>query len=166
MNSNENGRSIVEVLGVLAIMGVITVLGISGYTAALEKNRKDKFEIQLHEISSKVAEIYAGKIFPPLTTYIYFTNELEKMGFELIDPWGNEIRVRYPVSGVDSADQFVIATRLEKSRCEWAIAKFEEKRNKGDVCATLWPALTSIDICDNRGCVEAENLVTFRYRIM
>ncbi|MBQ3695627.1 MAG: type II secretion system protein [Alphaproteobacteria bacterium] len=36
---NESGRSMVEMLGVLAIIGVLSVGGIAGYTTAMRKHR-------------------------------------------------------------------------------------------------------------------------------
>ena len=37
MVKNEDGRSMVEMLGVLAIIGVLSVAGISGYSMAMRK---------------------------------------------------------------------------------------------------------------------------------
>ncbi|MBP5343847.1 MAG: hypothetical protein J6Y85_02075 [Alphaproteobacteria bacterium] len=36
-NTNESGRSMVEMLGVLAIIGVLSIGGIAGYTMAMNK---------------------------------------------------------------------------------------------------------------------------------
>ncbi len=42
MLNNENGRSMVEMLGVLAIIGVLSVAGIAGYTMAMRKYRANE----------------------------------------------------------------------------------------------------------------------------
>ena len=42
MLNNENGRSMVEMLGVLAIIGVLSVAGIAGYTIAMQKYRANE----------------------------------------------------------------------------------------------------------------------------
>ena len=42
MMNNENGRSMVEMLGVLAIIGVLSVAGIAGYTMAMNKYRANE----------------------------------------------------------------------------------------------------------------------------
>ena len=39
---NENGRSMVEMLGVLAIIGILSVAGIYGYTMAMRKYRANE----------------------------------------------------------------------------------------------------------------------------
>ena len=39
MTNNESGRSMVEMLGVLAIIGVLSIGGIAGYTQAMKKYR-------------------------------------------------------------------------------------------------------------------------------
>ena len=38
--NNESGRSMIEMLGVLAIIGVLSVGGIAGYSRAMMKYRK------------------------------------------------------------------------------------------------------------------------------
>ena len=40
--NNENGRSMVEMLGVLAIIGVLSVAGIAGYSMAMRKYRANE----------------------------------------------------------------------------------------------------------------------------
>lgn len=42
MKTNENGRSMVEMLGVLAIIGVLSVGGIYGYTVAMRKYKANE----------------------------------------------------------------------------------------------------------------------------
>ena len=42
MTNNESGRSMVEMLGVLAIIGVLSVGGIAGYTMAMNKHRANE----------------------------------------------------------------------------------------------------------------------------
>ena len=42
MGNNENGRSMVEMLGVLAIIGVLSVAGIGGYSMAMNKYRANE----------------------------------------------------------------------------------------------------------------------------
>jgi len=48
----ENGRSMVEMLGVLAIIGVLSVGGIAGYTNAMNKHRANEL---LNEASKRAA---------------------------------------------------------------------------------------------------------------
>ena len=42
MIKNENGRSMIEMLGVLAIIGVLSVGGIAGYSKAMMKYKVNK----------------------------------------------------------------------------------------------------------------------------
>ncbi len=42
MRKNENGRSMIEMLGVLAIIGVLSVGGIYGYTVAMRKYKANE----------------------------------------------------------------------------------------------------------------------------
>ncbi len=42
LKTNENGRSMVEMLGVLAIIGVLSVAGIAGYSMAMKRYRANE----------------------------------------------------------------------------------------------------------------------------
>lgn len=42
MKKNENGRSMIEILGVLAIIGVLSAVGIYGYTIAMRRHRANE----------------------------------------------------------------------------------------------------------------------------
>lgn len=42
INSNQNGRSMIEMLGVLAIIGVLSVGGIMGYAKAMNKHKTNQ----------------------------------------------------------------------------------------------------------------------------
>ena len=56
--SNENGRSMIEMLGVLAIIGVLSVGGIAGYSKAMEKFKINKTIQQITEIAANVQTLY------------------------------------------------------------------------------------------------------------
>ena len=51
MKIKENGRSMVEMLGVLAIIGVLSIGGIAGYTMAMNRYRAN----ELLDIASKLS---------------------------------------------------------------------------------------------------------------
>lgn len=51
MKANEQGRSMVEMLGVLAIIGVLSIGGIAGYTMAMNRYRAN----EILDVASKLA---------------------------------------------------------------------------------------------------------------
>ena len=57
-NIEENGRSMVEMLGVLAVIGVLSVGGIAGYSKAMQKYRINKMitEIASNDIGEMVMD--------------------------------------------------------------------------------------------------------------
>ena len=57
--ANEYGRSMIEMLGVLAIVGVLSVGGISGYSKAMNKYKVNKTIDQLSTIVTNVQTIFA-----------------------------------------------------------------------------------------------------------
>ena len=59
MKNNENGRSMIEMLGVLAIVGVLSVGGIAGYTKAMTQYRINKTINQITHVSQNIRAFYA-----------------------------------------------------------------------------------------------------------
>ena len=71
----EQGRSMVEMLGVLAVMGVLSVGGVAMYTSAMNKHRANEL---LNEASKRAATVAAqismmGKV-PAANMIAEFTN--------------------------------------------------------------------------------------------
>ncbi|MBR1600599.1 MAG: hypothetical protein IJ677_03380 [Alphaproteobacteria bacterium] len=60
MKINESGRSMIEMLGVLAIIGVLSVGGIAGYSKAMGKHRVNKSIEQITQIVSSVRSLFYG----------------------------------------------------------------------------------------------------------
>ena len=63
-NSNQSGRSMIEMLGVLAIVGVLSVGGIAGYSKAMTKFKINKVIDQVTHIATNIRTLYAQQ-----TTY-------------------------------------------------------------------------------------------------
>ena len=61
MMNNENGRSMVEMLGVLAIIGVLSVAGIAGYTMAMNKYRANEIMNTASQVVILARALQAGK---------------------------------------------------------------------------------------------------------
>lgn len=61
MRNNEQGRSMIEMLGVLAIVGVLSVGGIAGYSKAMGKFKTNKLIDQINMIATNVRTLYASQ---------------------------------------------------------------------------------------------------------
>lgn len=61
MKVNESGRSMIEMLGVLAIVGVLSVGGIAGYSKAMQKYRTNKTIEQVTQIANGIRVLYSGQ---------------------------------------------------------------------------------------------------------
>ncbi len=59
MKQEQNGRSMIEMLGVLAIIGVLSVGGIAGYSKAMMKFKINKTAAQISEIATNIRTLYA-----------------------------------------------------------------------------------------------------------
>ena len=60
--TNQNGRSMIEMLGVLAIIGVLSVGGIAGYSKAMMKYRVNKSVQQISLIASNIQTFFAPQV--------------------------------------------------------------------------------------------------------
>ena len=61
MKNNETGRSMIEMLGVLAIVGVLSVGGITGYSKAMTKFKTNKLREQLNTISTNLMSTFINE---------------------------------------------------------------------------------------------------------
>lgn len=60
-NSQQSGRSMIEMLGVLAIIGVLSVGGIAGYSKAMTKFKVNKSIDQVSMIVTSIRTLYSGQ---------------------------------------------------------------------------------------------------------
>jgi len=61
MKINESGRSMIEMLGVLAIIGVLSVGGIAGYSKAMSKYRVNKTIDQVSHIAANTRILFSAQ---------------------------------------------------------------------------------------------------------
>ena len=58
MKCNQSGRSMIEMLGVLAIVGVLSVGGIAGYSKAMSKVKNNRFISEASELTMNIRNLY------------------------------------------------------------------------------------------------------------
>ncbi len=61
MKTNESGRSMIEMLGVLAIIGVLSVGGIAGYSKAMMQYKINKTADQITQIVGNVRTLFGSQ---------------------------------------------------------------------------------------------------------
>ena len=69
MTKNESGRSMVEMLGVLAIIGVLSVGGIAGYTMAMKKYKAHNVVDCISKLSVAAEVARTGATAPASSDY-------------------------------------------------------------------------------------------------
>ena len=81
-NENQSGRSMVEMLGVLAIIGVLSVAGISGYRMAMNKHQANEWinlwNLSITEFKGDFYKI-SQDIYTKKKSFIYSNNDFEIM---------------------------------------------------------------------------------------
>ncbi len=72
MKNNQYGRSMVEILGVLAIVGVLSIGGIAAYSKAMEKINTDKLIVDIHTTVRTIKNLYQDqKNYKDLDKQVY-----------------------------------------------------------------------------------------------
>ena len=144
IKKNESGRSMVEVLGVLAIIGVLSVGGIAGYKVAMDEYKLNQVRNFLNLADLEYAKIWKENpprfgVEDPYTAYL--TMNVSEGGFSLeiseyIDgseeeplSWNNcyapsgDFDLKLPYEVTDEICQFVMNDRtrgLYAGRCGWS----------------------------------------------
>ncbi len=120
--NNQSGRSMIEMLGVLAIIGVLSVGGIAGYSKAMMKYRINKTIDQITQISQNVRALYARqrqKRYRNLYEGILYKanlapKEMFGSGNIMTNAWGQRFMVG---SEGDDQESFGIATLVPEEAC-------------------------------------------------
>jgi len=122
MRVNEQGRSMIEMLGVLAIVGVLSVGGIAGYSKAMNKFKANKFIDQVNTISTNVRTMYATQrgyknlnnttaaSLGILPTETYSANETITSTGEVSHVFGGSLVVHSAATAGSENGAFIIAT--------------------------------------------------------
>ena len=98
---SQSGRSMIEMLGVLALVGILTAGGIAGYNMAMQKYKTNLVLDKIQNIVYKAHNIYAGD-------YTDIDSKNKKTPFtkdELRNPFGRDFYVR---KGGKGTDYFVV----------------------------------------------------------
>ena len=105
MIKNENGRSMVEMLGVLAIIGVLSVAGIASYTMAMNKYKSNEI-LNLASQAVILAQTYNGgegiKVETNHTTLGLSLTGTPVSALKVTPPSGN---TKYTVTVTTTADK-------------------------------------------------------------
>lgn len=98
LKTNENGRSMIEMLGVLAIIGVLSVGGIAGYSKAMNKFKTNKVADNVSMLVANIKTMYAQqKTYGNLSTTS--ANEMGLIPDELVKKIGNNTSYRNAYNG-------------------------------------------------------------------
>ena len=98
LKTNENGRSMIEMLGVLAIIGVLSVGGIAGYSKAMNKFKTNKVADNVSMLVANIKTMYAQqKTYTGLTTVT--ANDMGLVPDELVKKSGNTTSYKNAYNG-------------------------------------------------------------------
>lgn len=121
MNKFKNclGRSMIEMLGYLALVILVTTAAIKLYTESVEKTKLINAQNQVRDIIKSVNMIYIGRDFPVNGD---ITSKIASKKINLVDPWGGKITItarNAPTGGTGAfaLPYFGIKMKLSKANC-------------------------------------------------
>lgn len=121
--AQESGRSMIEMLGVLAIIGVLSVGGISGYSKAMAKYKINQCLDQISNLIINIRSTFANQTdFTGATTAnvialgIATGDMLNAQGNALVNPFNGAINVQPTAAGATSFQ--ISYAGLDTSACQ------------------------------------------------
>ena len=126
LKTNESGRSMIEMLGVLAIIGVLSVGGIAGYSKAMTKFKTNQVADNVSMLVANIKTLYAQqKSYNGLNTENAITlgvvpDELKKSATELTNAFNGSVEIKASKSTNGEALPrafYIIFNGLPKEAC-------------------------------------------------
>jgi len=129
MRNNEAGRSMIEMLGVLAIIGILSAGGIAGYTMAMKTYRANKAIEQFRLTSTEIITAFGESV-----DFTNLNGNADRLKLDLTSPYGGNIEAQgsvgsfnlamnnvpgqacVKISQIDWGDDYVIGTANKASQ--------------------------------------------------
>ena len=185
-HTQESGRSMVEMLGVLAIVGVLSVGGIAGYSQAMAKFKVTKAMDQVQTIITNMRTLYASsrtysQVTPATAYTVGILTDETYTGSKGINPFGGEInfgnttrtfsvtytnltpeacvKIATAEWGADESSGLVTMTvgKTKQTKYKWA-SDTKTTDAKGTLPVTVANAI------ENCGSSSADGVITWEYR--
>ena len=116
LKNTQSGRSMIEMLGVLAIIGVLSAGGIAGYSMAMKNYKANKASEVVQMVSTQMKTVFNG-VYPAGNTVINTAN-LGKVGITTDDsPFVMTIEGGAGGEGTESEAFKIVLNDVEKSAC-------------------------------------------------
>jgi len=124
MKNNQSGRSMVEMLGVLAIIGVLSAGGLAGYSKAMFKHKLNSTMDQLTMLVTNIRTMYGTQenyngLSIPQAASLGIIAQSSLSGSKMVNPFKGEVYLEASPAKQDVEDSgFVIAyDGLPKEAC-------------------------------------------------
>ena len=127
--NEQSGRSMVEMLGVLAIIGVLSIGGIAGYSKAMAKFRVNKTLDQISMLVMNIRSLYSANInYKGLTDKIAIQMGIiprdmlpsgtnESTASSIINAYQGEVRIGSSNIGGTDRSFFIVYSGLTRDAC-------------------------------------------------
>lgn len=146
VKKTESGRSMIEMLGVLAIIGVLTVSSIGLYSQAMDKLKRMQVMETINTLAQEIDSYYIGQTNYPATIQA----DLESVGImetSQTHAWGGTITV---APNTDTTKFDISLAGLADTNCNYL---------KG----LSWPNMDTITTNDGGNCTDDNTTIIITY---
>lgn len=106
LKKNQRGRSMIEILGVLAIVGILSAGGIAGYSMAMEHYKTNALIEKIQLIVTQTRSLYKSGYYEGISDQdLIDTGKITDVN----NPFGGSLRVRQP-GNIETDTRFLIDT--------------------------------------------------------
>jgi prepilin-type N-terminal cleavage/methylation domain-containing protein len=103
----QSGRSMIEMLGVLAIVGILSAGGIAGYSMVMQSYKTNQLIERVQLISSRIKSVYKDNYTGITKQNMIDSGKLSESDFQ--NPFGGDITVSY--ASTSGVSRLVITTQ-------------------------------------------------------
>lgn len=165
---NQTGRSMIEMLGVLAIVGVLSIGGIAGYTKAMLKYKATKLTEQIITLNTNISTLFAHqKSYKGLDTAVAIDsgivpadmmrqNLAESSSAEIFHVFGGNINFFSATrnSTGDNLSHIIIASKIPNDVCVQIVTtNWGEGKGRSNFAGLMI-------VADNRSATAIENIIS------
>lgn len=182
--SEQSGRSMVEMLGVLAIIGVLSVGGIAGYSKAMTKFKINQALEQISTLIVNIRTVFANQTnFAALNNQVasnlgLVSAEMEAANNALVNPFGGAVVINgnNNISGAANGTVFTVSyAGLDRNACQTiALADWGASASSGLVALQIGNTVYTWGGANNSlpitianaaaSCAANNNQITWEYR--
>ena len=167
---NQSGRSMIEMLGVLAIVGVLSAGGIAGYSMAMQNYKTNQLINKMQMIATRVRTTYKGNYNGVKRDNMISSGKLSESDFQ--NPFGGSMRVSHSTndafwvfSSLEEEANTPLETCIDILTMDWGeqVDRLQVYNSSGTNTGSFFSSPVALDAATT-ACSGGDKMVQLRFR--